>query len=35
MPPSVEYALTSAGQALLHLLSQVANWAVQHDRGRL
>jgi DNA-binding HxlR family transcriptional regulator len=28
VPPSVEYALTSSGQALLGPLSQVANWAV-------
>jgi len=30
VPPSVEYALTPSGQALLGPLSQVANWAVEH-----
>jgi DNA-binding HxlR family transcriptional regulator len=30
VPPSVEYALTSSGQALLGPLSQVATWAVEH-----
>jgi DNA-binding HxlR family transcriptional regulator len=30
VPPSVEYALTPPGQALLGPLSQVANWAVEH-----
>ena len=30
VPPSVEYTLTSSGQALLGPLSQVANWAVAH-----
>jgi DNA-binding HxlR family transcriptional regulator len=30
VPPSVEYALTSSGQALLGPLSEVANWAVEH-----
>ena len=29
VPPAVEYALTSSGQALLGPLSQVANWAVE------
>jgi DNA-binding HxlR family transcriptional regulator len=30
VPPSVEYALTSSGAALLTPLSQVAQWAVDH-----
>jgi DNA-binding HxlR family transcriptional regulator len=30
VPPSVEYALTSSGTALLTPLSQVAQWAVDH-----
>jgi DNA-binding HxlR family transcriptional regulator len=31
VPPSVEYALTPSGQALLGPLSQVATWAVEQD----
>jgi DNA-binding HxlR family transcriptional regulator len=31
VPPSVEYALTTPGQALLGPLSAVANWAVEHQ----
>lgn len=34
VPPSVEYALTPSGEALLGPLSQVANWAVEHDATR-
>lgn len=30
VPPSVEYALTPSGRALLGPLSEVANWAVEH-----
>ena len=31
VPPAVEYALTTSGQTVLGPISQVANWAVEHQ----
>ncbi|WP_407560416.1 winged helix-turn-helix transcriptional regulator [Streptomyces sp. 184] len=31
VPPSVEYSLTPLGRSLLHPVSALADWAVQHE----